>query len=111
MKIGIIDADLIGRHKHRFPNLASEKIAAYWKEQNADVKLLLDYDYLDDYDHVYVSKVFTETPVPDGLEETDHIHLGGTGFYFDKAPNLPYEIEHHMPDYMVQGRKEIVEEE
>ena len=99
MKIGIIDADLIGRHKHRFPNLASEKIAAYWKEQNADVKLLLDYDYLDDYDHVYVSKVFTDTPVPDWLEETDHIHLGGTGFYFDKAPNLPYEIEHHMPDY------------
>ena len=38
MKIGIIDADLIGRHKHRFPNLASEKIAAYWKEQNAEME-------------------------------------------------------------------------
>ena len=25
--------------------------------------------------------------------------MGGTGFYFDKAPDLPYEIEHHMPDY------------
>lgn len=99
MKIGIIDADLIGRHKHRFPNLASEKIAAYWKEQNADVELLLDYDHLDDYDQVYVSKVFTDTPVPEWLKETESIHLGGTGFYFDKAPNLPDEIEHHMPDY------------
>ena len=27
------------------------------------------------------------------------VFVGGTGFYFDKAPNLPYEIEHHMPDY------------
>ena len=25
--------------------------------------------------------------------------MGGTGFFFDKAPNLPCEIEHHMPDY------------
>ena len=99
MKVGIIDADLIGRHKHRFPNLASEKIAAYWKEHNGEVKLLLSYDHLEDYDQVYVSKVFTDTPVPEWLEETEHIHLGGTGFYFDKAPNLPDEIEHHMPDY------------
>jgi len=99
MKVGIIDADLIGRHKHRFPNLACEKIAAYWKEHNADVKLLLDYDHMADYDQVYVSKVFTDTPVPEWLEETERIHLGGTGFYFDKAPNLPNEIEHHMPDY------------
>lgn len=99
MKIGIIDADLIGRHKHRFPNLASEKISAYWKEKGCEVTLLLDYDHLDDYDQVYISKVFTDTPVPDWLQETDRIHLGGTGFYFDKAPNLPDEIEHHMPDY------------
>lgn len=99
MKIGIIDADLIGRKKHRFPNLASEKISAYWKEQGAEVHLKLDYDDLDGYDHIYISKVFTDTPIPEGLVETERIHLGGTGFYFDKAPNLPDEIEHHMPDY------------
>lgn len=29
MKIGIIDADLLGRQKHRFPNLACEKISGY----------------------------------------------------------------------------------
>lgn len=34
--IGIIDADLLGRKKHRFPNLACEKIAGYWKEKGKD---------------------------------------------------------------------------
>lgn len=28
-----------------------------------------------------------------------NIHVGGTGFFFAKAPNLPEDIEHHMPDY------------
>ncbi len=99
MKIGIVDADLIGRKKHRFPNLVCEKLSGYWREQGADVTLLMDYEHFDNYDHVYVSKVFTDTPIPEWIHETDRIHIGGTGFYFDKAPNLPYEIEHHMPDY------------
>lgn len=99
MRIGIIDADLLGRDKHRFPNLACEKISGYWKEQGAEVSLLPDYNHLDDYDHVYISKVFTDTVVPEWLKETEKIHIGGTGFHFDKAPNLPDEIEHHMPDY------------
>lgn len=99
MKIAIIDADLIGRKKHRFPNLASEKIAGYWIEKGAEVELKLDYKGLDLYDKVYISKVFTDTPFPEDIKETDRIHLGGTGFYFDKAPNLPEEIEHHMPYY------------
>lgn len=42
LKIGIIDADLIGRDKHRFPNLVCEKISAYYKEKGARVDLLLD---------------------------------------------------------------------
>lgn len=99
MKIAIIDADLLGRNRHRFPNLACEKISGYWKERGATVELKLDYENFDDYDQVFVSKVFTDTPVPEWLCETEKIHIGGTGFYFDKAPNLPDEIEHHMPDY------------
>jgi len=99
VKIGIIDADLLGRQKHRFPNLVCEKISGYWKSKGADVSLLFDYNWSDDYDHIYISKVFTDTPVPEWLEETDKVHIGGTGFYFDKAPDLPDEIEHHMPDY------------
>ncbi len=99
MKIGIIDADLLGRRKHRFPNLVCEKLSGYWKANGAEVTLLMDYDHFDEYDQIYVSKVFTDTPVPEWLVETEKVHIGGTGFYFDQAPNLPYEIEHHMPDY------------
>lgn len=100
MKIGIVDADLIGRDKHRFPNLACEKISAYWKEHNADVVLLTNYDWnVDDFDSIYISKVFTDTPAPEWILNNEKIHIGGTGFFFDKASNLPDEIEHHMPDY------------
>lgn len=105
MKVGIIDADLIGRDKHRFPNLVCEKLSAYWKEKGATVSLLLNYDNINAFDEVYISKVFTDTPCPEylydekWLNKHPKIHIGGTGFYFDKAPNLPDEIEHHMPDY------------
>lgn len=44
MKIGIIDADLIGRKQHRFPNLCCLKISGYHKELGDDVKLLLGSD-------------------------------------------------------------------
>ena len=59
MKIGIIDADLLGRSRHRFPNLVCEKISGYWKERGAEVHLLMDYSWADDFDHIYISKVFT----------------------------------------------------
>lgn len=101
--IGIADADLIGRDKHRFPNLVCEKLSGYWQEQGAEVTLLSDYDHFSEYDLVYVPKVFTDTPVPEWLADEKlrpkNVRVGGTGFYFDKAPNLPPEIEHHMPDY------------
>ncbi len=103
MRIGIIDADLLGRTKHRFPNLACEKISGYWIEKGAETVLLRDYDHISDYDIVYISKVFTDTPVPQWiLDDTlrpSSVHIGGTGFFFDQAPSLPIEIEHHMPDY------------
>lgn len=99
MKIGIVDADLLGRSRHRFPNLACEKISGYWKAKGAKVTLIDDYTTLDEYDHVYVSKVFTDTPVPYFIKETSRIHIGGTGFFFDNSPDLPEDIEHHMPDY------------
>ena len=106
IKVGIIDADLIGRERHRFPNLVCLKLSAYWKEKGAQVTLLLTYDKIFEYDQVYISKVFTDTPCPNKfysdrwLKQHPKIHVGGTGFYFDKAPNLPDEIEHHMPDIL-----------
>ena len=99
IKIGIIDADLIGRKHHRFPNLVCEKISGYWKEKGAVVKLLPNYNWDKSFSHVYISKVFTDTPAPEWLTDTEIVHIGGTGFFFDKAPSLPDEIEHHFPDY------------
>lgn len=104
MHIGIVDADLLGRTRHRFPNLACEKISGYWKEQGAEVTLLSSFDqdafyHSDEFDQIFVSKVFTDTEVPDWLVPNERVHIGGTGFFFDNAPNLPDEIEHHMPDY------------
>ena len=106
MKVAIFDADLIGREKHRFPNLVCEKLSGYWKERGADVVLMttfpspLEWEVWEhEYDETYISKVFTDTAMPDYISASEHVHLGGTGFYFDKAPALPDEIEHHMPDY------------
>ena len=99
MKVAVIDADLIGRKKHRFPNLASMKISGYHKDCGDCVQLKTDYDSLNEFDKVYISKVFTDTPIDENILKLPNVKYGGTGFYFDQAPDLPYEIEHHMPDY------------
>ena len=105
MNIGIIDADLNdssrlkGKRKHRFPNLASMKISSYYKSQGHNVKLLLSYDDINNYDKVFISKVFTDTYVPEEVIKLPHVEYGGTGFFYDKAEPLSYEIEHCMPDY------------
>lgn len=105
MNVGIIDADLIGREKHRFPNLTCEKISGFYKDAMGwQAHLLLSYEDLDNYDKIFISKVFTDTQTPDWLDDYvkrngGRCFVGGTGFYFDKAPALPPEIEHHMPDY------------
>lgn len=101
--VAIIDADLIGRKKHRFPNLACEKISSYYKNQGMDVVLKTDYENLRDYRKIFISRVFTDTWMPSAIDDfqlcKDAIIYGGTGFYFDKASPLPDEIEHIMPDY------------
>ena len=119
MKIGIIDAEIIGKSKHRFPNLVCMKISSYHKSKGDSVTLLLDYDSVDDYDRVYISKVFTDTEIPcepvdktgkscDTIKEwyadnpflkRPNIEYGGTGFYYRDAPPLPDVIEHSFPDY------------
>lgn len=99
MKIAIIDADLIGRKKHRFPNLVCMKLSGYHKELGDEVELKTNYESLNDYGKVYISKVFTDTPIDDKILNLPNVEYGDTGFYYDKAPNLPDEIEHHMPDY------------
>jgi len=99
LKIGIIDAEIIGKNKHRFPNLCSMKISMFHKNKGDNVSLLLSYDDISQHDQVYISKVFTKTQVPDEVLSLDNVKYGGTGFFYDNAPPLPFEIEHTMPDY------------
>lgn len=99
MNIAIIDADIVGKKHHRFPNLACMKLSQYHKNQGHDVRLVWSYTDLDQFDKVFISKVFTATPVPDGILELPNVEYGGTGFFYDKAPPLSPEIEHCKPDY------------
>lgn len=97
-KVGIIDCDLLSRKNHRFPNLACMKISAYYKSKGHDTSLIKSWDEdLSKYDRICASKVFTDTYVPEIRH--DNVAYGGTGFLFDKAPPLPYRIEHMFPDY------------
>lgn len=105
MKIGIIDADLIGQREHNFPNLALMKLSGFYKKQGHKTELI-HYSAIDPcslfirhFDKVYISKVFTNTTMPKHILDLDCVEYGGTGFYYDKAPGLPYEIEHCFPDY------------
>lgn len=118
-KIAIIDADIVGKKKHRFPNMCCMKLSTYYKNLGYEVILKTDYDGLDAFDKVFISKVFTDTEIPGEPEDKTgknsetisewykdneflkqpNIEYGGTGFFYDKAPSLPDEIEHIMPDY------------
>lgn len=98
MRVAIIDADLIGRKKHRFPNLACMKLSAYHKGMGDYVELLTSYELIG-WDLVYVSKVFTDTEVPEEVLAAPNVVCGGTGFFYEKAPPLPEEVEHSFPDY------------
>jgi len=57
---------------------------------------------LDTYDKVLISRVFTDTEIPEGIVDKVNVTIGGTGFFYDKyseANFLPHEIEHIKPDY------------
>lgn len=119
MNVAIIDADLLGRKNHRFPNLVCMKLSSYFKSQGNNVVFKQDYENLDQYDKVFISKVFMDSVIPfesNNFEEKTesnianyykdnpilnlpNVEYGGTGFYYDKSPRLPYDIEHTMPDY------------
>lgn len=109
-KIGIIDADLLDNGT-RHPNLALLKLSGWHKNHEGDhVELIDNWDKViysnsaDEYDHIYMARVFDFTKIPDGVMNLKNLTYGGTGFYFvpyqDDAPHmLPHEIEHFMPDY------------
>ena len=98
IKIGIIDADLLDKGT-RHPNLALAKLSGYHKANGNKVTLLTDYLTIEEYDIVYLSCVFSFTKIPIDIKAYPNLMADGTGLYWDKAGHLPYEIEHHMPDY------------
>lgn len=99
MQVAIIDADIVGKKKHRFPNLACMKLSSHYKGLGHHVSLKTDYEHLENFDKVFISKVFTATPIPEDVITLPNVEYGGTGFFYDKAKPLPYEIEHCKPDY------------
>lgn len=71
-KIGLIDVD-----GHNFPNLALMKIASFHKQQGDHVEWC---NFLERYDKVYKSKVFTFSQDETTCIQADKIISGGTGY-------------------------------
>lgn len=105
MKIGLIDNDFVSRDNHNFPNLALMKLSGYHKQKGNEVELIGFNEinpntlFSNDFDEIFVSKAFTDSFTPDYVFKLGNVKVGGTGFYFDKALPLDYEIEHSTPDY------------
>jgi hypothetical protein len=99
MNIGIVDADLLCNGT-RHPNLALMKISGFHKSKGNNVELIESYnESLDKFDQIFISKVFDFTEIPEKFMKNKKIIIGGTGFFEDGGEDLPYEIEHHKPDY------------
>lgn len=96
----MIDADLLDNGT-RHPNLALMKISAFNKSCGHYVELVNDYNNVNNYDILYISKVFNYTKVPEEILEKPNIKIGGTGFFFDGGPSLEYKCEHSFPDYQL----------
>ncbi len=106
MRIGLIDVD-----GHNYPNLPLMKISAWHKRQGDNVEW---YDpwigLMDEYDKVYMSKVFSFTPDYEHPIYAKEVSRGGSGYCIklvdgkeiyetEKDVSLPDEIEHIYPDY------------
>lgn len=91
MNIGLIAVD------SDYPNLALMKISAWHKSQGDLVEW---YNPFDQYDVVYMSKIFSFTPdYGQWITNTKHIRKGGTGY--DLYSVLPEEMEFVVPDYSI----------
>lgn len=99
MRVLLVDAD----SQKDFPNLALMKISSYLKEnEHAEIDLMKgipEMKPLVDYDAVYISCIFFQNRdrVTAFAKFFDRVELGGSGISLDVE--LPYEIEHILPDY------------
>lgn len=90
MKIGLIQVD------GKYPNLALMKLSAYHKAQGDSVSMYRPIDG-EEYDRVYMSKVFDFTPDYDYGIRAQEVVKGGTAY--DMKAVLPDGVEHACPDY------------
>lgn len=108
MKVGLIDVD-----GHHYPNLPLMKLSAWHKQQGDHVEWYSPWSgMIEEYDKVYMSKVFSFTPDYEHPVYAKEIQKGGSGYcinlvdgkeVYDKSndKDLPYEIEHIYPDYSI----------
>jgi hypothetical protein len=100
LKILLYDVDSV------LPNIALMKLSAYHKNKNDQVEIIkgdgkpIKIDY-SKYDAGYASVIFTKHK---NLIESFPFQIGGTGI--DLETELPYEIEHLMPDYSLYPENE-----
>lgn len=85
MKIGLVDVD-----GHNFPNVALMKIASYHRSKGDTAEWV---NAFEQYDRIYMSKVFTFTPDDLTAYQCTDIRRGGTGY--DIKSRLPEEIDQH----------------
>lgn len=112
MKIGLIDVD-----GHNYPNLPLMKLSAWHKSKGDQVEWYDTWSGLfEQYDKVYLSKVFSFTKDYSQPIYAKEVIRGGTGycittengkeiFHKEKNNNLPYEVEHIYPDYSLYPEK------
>lgn len=104
MRIGLIDVDGTGK----YPNIALMKLSAYHKAQGDSVEWYTPWG--EEYDRVYMSKVFSFTPDWEDCVNAREVIRGGTGYALklvegrevfnkDADKNLPDAVEHTYPDY------------
>lgn len=95
MKILLVQAD------GKYPNLALMKISGYYKSQGHETSF-----HLKDPDEVWVSCIFKKNLAQArGIQRyypNAKFYLGGPALW--ERNELPYEMEHHMPDYSLYGR-------
>lgn len=91
MKIALLAVD------SNYPNLALMKIARYHKSLGDTVEW---YNPFDQYDKLYMAKVFSFTPdYGQWILNAGSIEKGGTGY--DVMKKLPEEIDRIQPDYSI----------
>ncbi len=108
MRVGLIDVD-----GHNFPNLPLMKLSKYHKLYGDEVEWYNPFiGYLNPYDTVYMSKVFSLSEDYEHPIYAKNVIKGGSGYHiklvdgkevYTHEEPLPEIVEHIYPDYSIYG--------